>query len=89
MTFPLSNDDQAAAEFLRSELRRIDAENYPKRQEGEFTITEYADANDINTKTASYRLESLKKAGILQRPPKRVIDGKLQIVYKRVLSKPE
>ena len=81
MTMPLSNETEAA-EFMRSEMRRLHEETHPERQEGEFTAQEYADANALTYDRASDELEYMVRVGKIIKSPKRYIRSHLQVVYK-------
>jgi hypothetical protein len=70
------------SEEYRAMLIQLNQENYPEREPGEFTIDEFATENKISYRVAENRLRSLHNEGILEKPPRRIVRGKLRAVYK-------
>ena len=86
MSMPSSNE-QAAAEFMQDELRRLHEEYHPQRRSGEFTICEYGQAQDppLDERTAQNNLSYYTRIGrVIRVKDKRFIDGRLRTVYKLV-----
>jgi hypothetical protein len=67
---------------LTEALRQLHASTHPERQPGEFTIGEYAEANNLTIKKAGAVLSYLHNSGQIERPPKRYIGSNLTVVYK-------
>ena len=70
------------SEEYKKMLRELNAALQPERQDGEFTINEYAVANDYTRDKARAILEAAERAGKLTKPPKRYINGRPQVVYR-------
>jgi hypothetical protein len=71
-------------EDLQLELRRLHEEGHPTRQEGEFTIEEYYNANKDKFKSiqqAENELDEMNRRGRIDKHPKRYINGRLRIVF--------
>jgi hypothetical protein len=67
------------------ELRRLHESSHPARQEGEFSIQEYADAQvpPLLMNTAMAELDFLAKRGkVIKGEGLRFIDGRMRVVYK-------
>jgi predicted nuclease of predicted toxin-antitoxin system len=69
---------------LADALRQLHLSTHPERQPNEFTILEYAKANNLTIKQAGSALEYLKQVGAVEKPPKRYIDLHMVVVYKIV-----
>ena len=80
MTTPLSNEEQDAAEYLRS----LNSELQSEIQPGEFTIVDFANANNLTRDKARGKLERGVKNKKLMKPPRRLINHNWAIVYKEL-----
>ena len=74
----------ATEDDLTNALRQLHKNSHPERQEGEFTISEYAQANELTRSQAENELNYLFRMGKLIKPPKRYIDSAITTVYKVV-----
>lgn len=69
---------------LTDALRKLHTDLHPERQPGEFTISEFAAANNLGIQQADNELRRMLRAGRVEKPPKRFIDSRLISVYKLV-----
>jgi hypothetical protein len=74
------------SEEYKKMLRQLHEESHPEKQPGEFTISEYANAQipPLARKIAARELDYMVNAGKLEKPPKRYIDGRLTVVYRKL-----
>lgn len=85
MTKMNENSMDISENSLLDELRRLHESSHPARQEGEFTIPEYAQAQDppLDITTATAELDFLSKRGkIIKGDGLRYIASHMRVVYK-------
>ena len=71
---------------MQAELRRLHTETHPERQEGEFTIAEYASANGLTDTKAGSALNYLASIGKVEKCGNRYIDSRMRVVYRSVIT---
>lgn len=72
------------SEEYKKMLRELRASTHPEREEGEFTIAEYAEANGLTVTKAGAELLYLYDSGKIHKPPKRYIGSHMTVVYKYI-----
>ena len=74
------------SEEYKKMLRDLHTSTHPERQPGDFTVDEYAAAQNppLSRKEADNELEYMLRVGKVTKPPHKFIDGHLRLVYRLV-----